>query len=97
MSNSSSTTLPEPFANAIGRALDNPTTPAALQPQPSQQQQSESSAKPTPDGLVTLLAKSLRASRPDWRVNRHSHTAYASSRVSYVETELTEVQAREFE
>lgn len=100
MSNSSSTTLPEPFANAIGRALDNTTTPTAPQappPQPPQQQQSESSAKPTPGGLVTLLAKSLRASRPDWRVNRHSHTAYASSRVSYVETEMTEAQAREFE
>ena len=97
MSNSSSTTLLKTFPNAFGSARDNTTKPTPLPAQPPLQQQSESSVKLTPGGLVTLLAKSLRASRTDWRKNRHSPTAYASSRVSYVETEMTEAQARELE
>jgi hypothetical protein len=54
-------------------------------------------AKANPSSLVSLLAKTLGASRPDWRQHRHARTNYASSRVSYVEETMTPDQAREFD
>jgi hypothetical protein len=81
MLNSSSSLLPETFRSAVTFA----------------QPQSNVTAKAAPDTLVSLLAKSLGASRPDWRKHRHARTAYASSRVIYTEEKMTEEQAREFE
>ncbi len=95
MSNSPSTRLPESFPRPFGAAFD----PArSAQPAVDQQQlQPLAKVKTTPAGLISLLAKSLGASRPDWRDHRRTHAAYPSSRVTYVETKMTEVQAREFE
>ena len=95
MPNSNSTTLPETFPRALGSSFD-----------PSSTEQSNAAPVPPPSGaqsraavtsLVTLIAKSLKATRPDWRNQRITRSAYASSRVSYVEEKMTEEQSREFE
>ena len=53
--------------------------------------------KIAPPNLALRLAKSLGAGRPDWRNYRNIGATFASSRVSYVESEMTEEQSREFD
>lgn len=95
MSNSPSTSLPESFPRQFGTAFD--PVPTALPVVELQQQQSLTKVKIIPAGLISLLAKSLGTTRPDWRDHRVGHVAYPNSRVSYIETKMTEEQAREFE
>ena len=95
MLNSPSTTLPEAFPNVLGSSFDpsgNTQLNAEPLPHPSSAQ-----GKAAATSLVTLIAKSLKATRPDWRNHRITRSAYASSRVSYVEEKMTEEQSREFE
>ena len=54
-------------------------------------------AKGNRNTLVSFLANTLGASRPDWRQARHARVNYASSRVRYVEEAMTQDQVREFE
>ena len=100
MPNTSSTSLAEAFPReAFPRALASTFDPSSAAPttlEPSRQR-SKAHDKAAPTNLVTLLAKSLGASRPDWRNHRITLTAYASSRVSYVEAEMTDEQSREFD
>lgn len=82
MPNPSSTSLSDNSSQGFGPNFETTSEPSPthVQPQPLDTQ-----VKTTPRGLVTLLAKSLGASRPDWRNNPHAHITYASSRVRYVE------------
>ena len=95
MSNLPINTLPDSFPRAFGSAFD----PALVAPPSAEPLQPHSAAqvKARPAGLISLLAKSLGVSRPDWRNHRHIRTNYPGSRVSYVETVTTEERAREFE
>ena len=93
MSNSPATSLPESYRRPFRTAFD----PARTAQPTVEQQHSLAKAKATPGGLISLLAKSLGVRRPDWRDHRHTGIAYPSSRVSYVETVMTEEQAREFD
>ena len=95
MSNLPITTLPDSFPRALGSAFD-----PALVAQPSAetlQPHSAAQVKARPAGLISLLAKSLGVSRPDWRNHPQTRISYPGSRVSYVETVMTDKQAREFE
>ena len=79
---------PRALAAADAFAHEQNAPPAPLQ----SALKSDLLTRNAPGRLVSLLAKSLGASRPDWRTNRNAHTAYASSRVSYVEVRMTDEQ-----
>ena len=93
MPNSSSTSLPEAFPRSLTSTFESATQTTVEPSRPP----SKTHDKTAPTNLVTLLAKSLGTSRQDWRNHRITRTAYASSRVSYVEEKMTEEQSREFE
>lgn len=100
MPNTSSTSVAEafprdPLPRAFGSTFD-PSSAAQTTVEPSRPL-SKAHVQAAPTHLITLLAKSLGACRSDWRNHRITLTAYASSRVSYVEAKMTEEQSREFE
>lgn len=94
MSNSPAPPRPDTFPRLFESAFHPARTAKPVVEQP---QQSLAKVKTSPVGLISVLAKSLGATRPDWRNHRQSSAAYPSSRVSYIETKMTEEQAREFE
>ena len=93
MPNASTTSLTETFPRSLTSTFENAVQTTAEPSQPPSKAHDEA----VTTNLMTLLARTLGASRPDWRNQRITRTAYASSRVSYVEEEMTEEQSREFE
>ena len=93
MPNRYSTSLSGISSQGLGPSFETKSEPSLTHVQP--QQPLDAKVKATPRGLVTLLAKSLGASRPDWRNNPHAHITYASSRVRYVEEGLAQEQIRQ--